>query len=74
MGIRVQICIAKDVHVLLELANLCQISHEGFGDLLNQKGLVCYVEEDLLFLFRILLHQVGILLACTTEGLLLTLC
>lgn len=73
MGVGVQVCLSQYVHILLQLTDLSQVSHEGLGDLLNQQGLVGNVEKDLLLLLGVDSLKDCILLAGLLKGLLLSL-
>ena len=63
VGVGVQVCLSEYVHILLQLTDLCQVPHEGLGNLLDQEGLVGNVEKDLLLLLGVDSLQDGILLA-----------
>ncbi len=51
VGIRVHIGLTQNVHVLLQLADLREVSHESLGHLLHQKRFVSHIEVNGFFLF-----------------------
>ena len=64
VGVGVEVCLSENVNVLLQLTDLSQVPHEGFGDLFDQQWLVGNVEKDLLLLLGVDSLQDCVLLAC----------
>ena len=73
MGVRVQVCITKDVYVLLKFPNLSQVSHKSLWDLFNKQRLIGNIEQYLLFLLSICPFKEFILLSCPPHRLFLPL-
>ncbi len=73
VSVGVAASLSQNVHVALQLTNLSEVTHKSLGDLLNEERLVGYVKENGFLLLGEGSLQQSVLLARTSQRLLLAL-